>query len=335
MDGSMDDDVGVGWHGGEARLDYLLAEELEVDPAFAAWFAAPALLAVGLELEPSRLHGLRVRLHVWDRGGDGCDSHDEGENDLDAILDVSGEQARLLVENKLWAKFQPEQARRYRTRADSRHRCAAVLVAPRAYLDAQTDAVGTFHAAHAIEDVADRIESGGEGTGDQERRRWRAALLRSLARRPDRGASPPDHPPTVAFTAFCTQWLAEHAPGALPNPRMLHTEKQGWLWFSQPSGLAYKASHGFVDLYVEYHGFIGSVEDLQALVDDVGGPAEFVVATDTSGNTLLRWKGVAVAPSEGPPGDPADVVAALRACADATAWIAANPFGDGQPVVES
>jgi hypothetical protein len=72
----MDGDMGAGWHGGEVRLDYVLAEELEVDPALAAWFAAPTLSVVSVEAKRSHLSGLRVRLHVWDGGGDGCDSHD-------------------------------------------------------------------------------------------------------------------------------------------------------------------------------------------------------------------------------------------------------------------
>ena len=91
-------------------LDLLLAEELAVNPAMSRWL---------FDLDAcSEVSPLEVAFNVWDGGEDGCGLPNAGENDLRAHLCIDGIEQAFLIENKVWAEFQPEQARRYRARAD-------------------------------------------------------------------------------------------------------------------------------------------------------------------------------------------------------------------------
>jgi ketol-acid reductoisomerase len=134
----------------------------------------------------------------------------------------------------------------------------------------------------------------------------------------------PDHPPTVAFTRFCVQWLAEREPRAVPNANSLHTKGNGWLWFTSPSRLVYKAAHGRVDLYVGEHGFKGTADDLASAVAAGWGPESFAAAVDTSGNPVLRFEHprTMVYSQDGVPEDVTGVIIALKAVITAVRWLA-------------
>lgn len=109
----------------ERDIDLLLAEELMVDETFAYWFA----VTVGL----ADVAGL---VDVWVSKSDNL-----GESDLIALYDCTdGSRTALMVEDKVDAPMQPDQAGRYRLRGQrevaaglcSRYR--VVLCAPSAYL---------------------------------------------------------------------------------------------------------------------------------------------------------------------------------------------------------
>jgi hypothetical protein len=210
----------------------------------------------------------------------------------------------------------------------------AVLVAPASYLATHTQQGDIFDGVVTVEEIATRIRAHPPAADPVSVRRadWRARLLEELIRpRPQTLAT--SDPNTVAFTEFCTSWLAQHAPAVVPNPRTCHTKGQGWLWFESPSGLAYKASgwakkpRAGVDLYVGEHGFTGTAEDLEQLVDEVGLPEGFSVATDTAKepNVVLRYGCDKVVPAEGPPAPESErergVIDALQACTAAATWL--------------
>ena len=303
--------------GSESQLDLLLAEELAVNPAMSRWL---------FDLDAcSEVSPLEVAFNVWDGGEDGCGLPNAGENDLRAHLCIDGIEQAFLIENKVWAEFQPEQARRYRARADF-HAARAVLITPRSRLGDETHRE-YFDVVCAIEDIADELDrQAAEADGELGRRlHWKAARLRGLATRitPEMR---PDHSPTVAFTAFCVEWLRQHDDTIVANAKSLRTAGNGWLWFAIPKGLAYKCVHGRVDLYVTSHGFQGTREDLEAEVARAGALGGFTVAADTKGNTVLRWQGARVNPAEGVPADVAPVTEALERCMLVSSWLSQQPW---------
>lgn len=105
---NIDKGVPVRLGASEAHLDFLIAEELANNRPFAAHLAG---------LDPASADDLSVtcRFNVWDPGC--CPDH-AGENDVDVTIEHAGQEMRLLIEDKIWAVFQPEQARRSRARAD-------------------------------------------------------------------------------------------------------------------------------------------------------------------------------------------------------------------------
>jgi hypothetical protein len=308
----------------EARLDLLLGEEVQVNPEFARWFAAPAL-GLGSDM----LDGLTaqvVRFNIWDKGGPPpLEDRFAGENDLEVVLSLAnGRTAQLLIEDKVWAPFQRDQALRYRNRADSRPTAAAVLVAPRGRLG-EANADGYFHKAWSIEELAEKLETQGSVASEALARRlhWRAQLLREMCVPTIRTPGPP-HPPTVLFNQFCVAWLSREAPETIPNPDSMRTEGGGWLYFTQPKGLVYKVIGGVVDFDVVNRGFVGELSDLNNVVSRGDGPLKFD-AVIVGGNPVLRWSGRAMQPKLGLPDDTRPIIDGLEACARVARWVAESP----------
>jgi len=309
----------------EVHLDFLLLEEFETNLRFArevfeiAFMPEP--LPVGLP------QSVRARHSVGDGGGEGCPVEAYGENDLDVTaIWEAGIERRLIVEDKLRAGFQINQALRYRARAASRAphtRC--LLVAPRSFIANHRREVEIFRergSEVAIEDLAGLLESAAPDVAAPAALRlaWRVATLRGLTVVPPR---PPDHPPTVAFSAWCREWLAGWAPGVVPLP--IRTVNQGWIGFRVPDALTYKCSHGRVDLQVSYLGQDHGLEEVQRRVDG-HLPAGFEATVDDSRNTVLRYACKAVSPQDGVgvDGEPlqaSGIKDALAACVTITRWL--------------
>lgn len=319
--------------GREACLDLLLAEELSVDHDLALWFLAEA----GEWRERPRLPDddlveVRSRINYWD---DTMVLEDQGETDVHLTFRFSGgEELVVLIEDKVWAPFQHRQPERYAARA-SAVGGVAVLVAPSSYLRGRPEDATVFDGAAAIEDLIDRIRHhppAGELVAAR-RAEWRARLLEEVVR-PRARTVAVDDPPTVAFTEFCTAWLAMRSPASIPDRGSCHTAGQGWLWFQAPAGLAYKATGwarkpcAGVDLYVAEHGFTGTAEQFEQLGAEIGLPEGFYITKDTAKvpNVVLRYDCAKVTPSEqGAPVPGSDyeqsVVDALEACAAVTHWL--------------
>jgi hypothetical protein len=51
---------------------------------------------------------LEVAFNVWDGAEDGCGLLNAGENDLQLHHRIDGIEQAFLIENKVWAEFQPE-----------------------------------------------------------------------------------------------------------------------------------------------------------------------------------------------------------------------------------
>lgn len=224
----------------------------------------------------------------------------------------------LLIENKVWASLQPLQAERYRARADEVGG-AAIVVAPRQWLDREKASVVHFDGSHSLEKLAEWLRT--HSDADAARLAWRAKMLDDLAK-PRAASIALDHEQTISFRDHCVVWLKDHASTAEASLLSLHTENQGWLWFRHPRDLCFKARNGTVDLYVGVNGFAGTVADLEARLAAWPAPAGFFVTTDTSQkrNVVLRHDVQACFPEEGVPADPAVLDIALDACRRITEW---------------
>lgn len=308
-----------GWR--EARLDMLLAEELEASPQFVTLLTAAALRAAGRSGPDGDPDHATVVLNFDDQ----ADGTNAGENDLDVTVTwADGTTRRVLIEDKVWAPLQPRQAERYAARA-VHHKGAAVLIAPRPWLDAHPTAAGMFHATQALESLAIWLRDMSPTAAAEPRRMaWRARVLDVLAT-PRMTGTVIDHGPTIDFRDYCIDWLARHDSTAQARPLSLHTENQGWLTFAHPRDLCFKAIHGTVDLYVADNGFTGDADALAAALKTVAVslPVGWEVATDTSKhrNVVLRKRVAKLAPSVGVPGDTTSLDEALEACRTIAAWL--------------
>jgi len=157
-------------HVGEHDVHLLLAEEFVASSAFRPWF----LESIGL---PGSLDVVAVDHSAMDT--------DTGESDLEVTLRTDTGDTKLLIEVKIDAVLQPNQAERYRARASNY--CAGgscvfvqtVIVAPAEYFRNETDHYGFDHRVE-IESVLDWFEKA-EALGN--RRCFKTALLRQALRR--------------------------------------------------------------------------------------------------------------------------------------------------------
>jgi hypothetical protein len=194
----------------ERDVDLLVLEELNVSSQFAEWLVGLAFPggATFQELVYAR-HSVADAV---------------GESDLVFVfLDKSRDRRALLIENKINAPPQPDQAARYRARAESGARdghwaqSRTCLLAPKQYLQAGEKAAG-YDTQVAYEDIADWLEA---QAGPDPRYRYRARLFRdAIARARRRGISKEDPQVTAFWRAYWADVsslypeLALQAPGA-------------------------------------------------------------------------------------------------------------------------
>jgi hypothetical protein len=137
----------------ERDVDLLLAEEFAVNPKFADRFKAVTKFAG----ESAAVADFWI-----------SKSNSLGESDLIVIYQrPQGSRFALLIEDKVDATLQPEQARRYRLRAERDIKdghyavCELVLCAPSYYLDHHNDLDG-FDRRISLEQVADMFDQEGD-----------------------------------------------------------------------------------------------------------------------------------------------------------------------------
>lgn len=216
----------------EFWVDFLLEEEFDCDPTFAVAFAS----ACGLALDAA--HPIVVAHSV-------CDQF--GEADLVVTFRVadSGEIAALLLENKITASFQPDQALRYRMRGD--HGIAqglwqhyqTVLVAPARYIQAnhgfdealsletlrgwicRADPARRSFKVARLQKAIDKKNSTGVQIVDQALTDFREAY-RALLEERSAGFIPPAS--RLAYAGdYWLQWTSANLPGNCKFRHRLHT----------------------------------------------------------------------------------------------------------------
>lgn len=153
----------------ERDIDLLLLEELHVNPDFAAWLAQKA-----------QIEGL------FERAWHSVSSSGLGESDLLVRYRNDLDRTILMIENKIAAAEQPDQAKRYRKRAKrlleagDADRTVTAMFAPAAYLASRSAAGYDLHLSY--EDISAWFRS-----EPSARARWRADLLDKAAAATRRG----------------------------------------------------------------------------------------------------------------------------------------------------
>jgi hypothetical protein len=241
----------------ERDIDLLLMEEFESGSGFLEWFVTMTARWP--------LDGLDL-LGAWHSV-----SHNEGESDL-LVLACRPDQERLalLIENKIDAPPQPEQAVRYERRGQSGttdgiwNRFTTCIVAPQRYLGAAANAAG-YQTRVSYEDIADWMRA---NLPPGRRTEFKSNLVLGAIEQQRRGYSPKIDP---AVTRFFTEYW-ELGESLFPELHFCHSGARPtdstWAEFRpttlpKSQKILHKVPNGFVDL--QFSGLGSRVEELNEL----------------------------------------------------------------------
>ncbi|NML10805.1 PD-(D/E)XK nuclease family protein [Sphingobium sp. AR-3-1] len=200
-------------HATERDIDLLLVEELFASPDFVAWL----LVRAGLPVQVGRSTVLHSKRRTRSR------------REIDIFVEAktaSGEDIALLIENKLDATEQPDQAESYREELDVlaerfSHR-AVLIVCPSAYSAQHSDFTGRFDAIVTYEALAEYFaERISHPIPEGARMQFRADLLQQAITKARRGYTPVPNPVIGTFNEKYVALLAQLAPEIMPGPTML------------------------------------------------------------------------------------------------------------------
>lgn len=201
-------------HATERDIDLLMVEELYASPAFVSWMAAEGGIAVNVETS-TVLHSKR---------------RTRSRREIDIFVELclrGGERAALLIENKLDATEQPDQAESYREEleriAESFPAAKMLIVCPQAYRAEHPQFTGKFDGVVTYESLAAYFDSrAGTLTGEAAARaRFRRDLLDQAVNKHRRGYTPVPNEVVGDFNARYVALLAEIAPAIRPGKSML------------------------------------------------------------------------------------------------------------------
>lgn len=200
-------------HATERDIDLMLVEELHASGDFVTWMAGRA----GLAGQPA----------AWDVKHSKRRTRSRREIDIFLEIDaLGGQRAALLIENKLDATEQPDQAESYREELDALAEgygsAAMVIVCPDAYTAQHGEFTGKFDAVVSYEDIREYfLEAAGEaGSEVVLRYRFRAEILDQAINKHRRGYTPIPDKVVGDFNARYVALLAEVAPEIRPGNSM-------------------------------------------------------------------------------------------------------------------
>ncbi|WP_422055199.1 PD-(D/E)XK nuclease family protein [Sphingomonas sp.] len=201
-------------HATERDIDLMLVEELYASPAFIGWLAARGG-ASGTIKTSTVLHSKR---------------RTRSRREIDIFVDLlltDGGKAALLIENKLDASEQPDQAESYR---EELHRisgdyptAAMLIVCPDSYAREHKAFTEKFDAVITYEEVAKYFDGlVGRTTGEPSARaRFRRDILNQAVNKHRRGYTPIPNEIVGDFNARYVRLLSEVAPAIKPGKSML------------------------------------------------------------------------------------------------------------------
>ena len=209
----------------ERDVDLVVLEELTVSEEFAEFFTSRAFEKA-----------------IWKTTLDAVHSHsmsDLGETDLVYIFEsVDGRQLALLVENKIDAPPQPEQAVRYRKRGKLGQEkeywddFRTVLIAPRRYLGSSKNS-GTYDIELAYEEILSYFVS---RRSREPRFGYKARVIQEAIDQNRRGYQPTFSKEMTAFVEAYAQEALQSAPELNVEPAKKRPAGSTWIQF-RPKGL--------------------------------------------------------------------------------------------------
>lgn len=201
-------------HATERDIDLLLVEELYASPAFVGWVAARTGLG-GAIAASTVLHSKR---------------RTRSRREIDIFVDLrhpNGTRSALLIENKLDANEQPDQAESYRKElrriADDYASAAMAIVCPADY-DRQCRAfTSKFDAVITYESLAGYFGQGSMALSGEAaaRMRFRRDILEQAVHKHRRGYTPIPNEIVGDFNARYVALLADVMPAIIPGKSML------------------------------------------------------------------------------------------------------------------
>lgn len=231
----------------ERDIDLLLLEEFYCSEDFRGWFIKNT---VGETFPYKNFGGAWHSL-----------THAElGESDIVVkYVDRDKKGYFFLIENKIDALFQPDQAKRYQQRGKEyieRGECvdfAAVLVAPGDYIENNQDFDFVITYEHIRDWFIDAVHL-------KERGKYKVEVLKAALEKYRRGYQPIGHEPTTLFWKKYWQLCGKNAPElGMKEPRHNIPAGSSWFYF-HPDGLeanyklCHKGDRGFVDLQLSGKG---------------------------------------------------------------------------------
>lgn len=212
-------------HATERDIDLMLVEELHASANFVGWMSARAELpaqAVAWDVKHSKR---RTR----------------SRREIDIFLEIGmscGGRMALLIENKLDASEQPDQAESYRaelvTLSEGYARAAMIIVCPEAYSSQHGEFTGKFDAVVSYEDIRGYFLEASDESGSELvlRYKFRAEVLDQAINKHRRGYTPIPDKVIGDFNARYVALLAEVAPEISPGNSMkknpiIHKKKRG------------------------------------------------------------------------------------------------------------
>jgi hypothetical protein len=239
----------------ERDIDLLLLEEIHASPVFRAWLA-------------SRVFGHNLaqeHFTAWHSL-----SHPQlGESDLVILFKTSaGETAAILLENKINAPPQPEQALRYRKRGEEGKKeqhwkqFRTCITAPETYLKATSDAK-LYDSQVSYEVIRDWFRA--SSTSDP-RIAYRVRLLDEAIQQSQHGYNPVPHEAVTQFWLRYWELVVSEFPAlVMKQPNNIPADSD-WPQFKNPQlgpnrRIIHKLQDGFVDL--EIRSAAGLLEELR------------------------------------------------------------------------
>lgn len=201
-------------HATERDIDLLLVEELHVSLEFTEWV--------------TRHVGFDAPIASWDVKHSKRRTRHRREIDIFVeIKSPNGDLAALLIENKLDASEQPDQAESYREElavlTPAYARTAMIIVCPQAYRSEHSEFTGKFDAVIFYEEIAAFFREIQDEVGSDLilRYQFRAAILDQAVHKHRRGYTPILDAVVGDFNARYVSLLADLAPEISPGPSML------------------------------------------------------------------------------------------------------------------
>ena len=228
----------------ERDIDLLLVEELEVSEEFREWIASRVWE------EPK----YQTKIGAWHSVTDAK----LGETDVLYLFGSTGDsRAAVLIEDKIDAPPQPEQATRYRERGSQgenehmwdEHRTC--LLAPRKYLLSAKTAAHHYDSEIAYEEIMSFFLS---RRTREERYSYKAEVLRQGILQNRRGYQPSEDPALTRFAREYFEYCSQHHAVLGPEEARPRPALSTWFLF-RPEGmikgyrLAHQTTAGFVKLF--------------------------------------------------------------------------------------